>query len=591
MNRIALIFVVVTLGACAAQSRHSATYDSIQAELAKASEQKGKAEPSRAVSDALLPPLQTEMPKAGAKSLEARFDLVVNNAPANQVFMAIVSGTRYSMLVHPEVTGAISVNLKDVSVQEALDAIRELYGYEYKLEGTRIHIQPLTLQIRIFQVNYLMGQRRGRSDVRVSSGSVSDTSGGASSSGAPGTVPQSAGTTGRSIESSRITTSADSDFWVELSNSLKAIIGAEGGRNVVVSPQSGVVVVKALPGELRQVESFLQATQLVVERQVMLEAKILEVQLKDGFETGINWAAFKTGDNSRFAGGLLSPGTRLTPSGQLIGGGVLNIDPATGRSIGNPLISNPASPGNIGAVASATGSLFGLAFQTSNFAALLSFLETQGNVHVLSSPRIAALNNQKAVLKVGTDEFFVTNITTSTTTTATGGELSSNQSPTITVQPFFSGIALDVTPQIDDQGQIILHVHPSVSVVTEKNKTLTLGDKLGTFILPLASSSINESDTVVRVSDGNIVAIGGLMRQHSVSDRSQIPGIGSMPGIGGLFGNTSQSTLKSELVILLKPTVIQDPRGWQQDLQETRERVEHLAPRIPGGDKPQTTER
>lgn len=579
MNRIAFIFVVVILGACAGQSRHSATYDSIQTELAKASEQKGKAEPSRAVADALLPPLQTEMPKVGAKSLEARFDLVVNNAPANQVFMAIVSGTRYSMLVHPEVTGAISVNLKDVSVQEALDAIRELYGYEYKLEGTRIHIQPLTLQIRIFQVNYLMGQRRGRSDVRVSSGSVSDTSGGASSSGAPGTVPQSAGTTGRSIESSRITTSADSDFWIELSNSLKAIVGAEGGRNVVVSPQSGVVVVKALPGELRQVESFLRATQLVVERQVMLEAKILEVQLKDGFETGINWAAFKTGNNSRIAGGLLSPGTLLSPSGQLVGGGALNVDPATGLSIGNPLISNPASPGNIGAVASAAGSLFGLAFQTSNFAALLSFLETQGNVHVLSSPRIAALNNQKAVLKVGTDEFFVTNITTSTTTTGT----TSTQSPTITVQPFFSGIALDVTPQIDDQGQIILHVHPSVSVVAEKGKTLNLGS-LGTFTLPLASSSINESDTVVRVSDGNIVAIGGLMRQHSVSDRSQIPGIGSVPGIGGLFGNTSQSTLKSELVILLKPTVIQDPRGWQQDLQETRERVERLAPRIPGGD-------
>lgn len=579
MNRIAFIFVAVILGACAGQSRHSATYDSIQTELAKASEQKGKAEPSRAVADALLPPLQTEMPKVGAKSLEAKFDLVVNNAPANQVFMAIVSGTRYSMLVHPEVTGAISVNLKDVSVQEALDAIRELYGYEYKLDGTRIHIQPLTLQIRIFQVNYLMGQRRGRSDVRVSSGSVSDTSGGASSSGAPGTVPQSAGTTGRSIESSRITTSADSDFWVELSNSLKAIVGAEGGRNVVVSPQSGVVVVKALPGELRQVESFLRATQLVVERQVMLEAKILEVQLKDGFETGINWAAFKTGNNSRFAGGLLSPGTLLSPSGPLVGGGVLNIDPATGRSIGNPLVSNPASPGDIGAVASAAGSLFGLAFQTSNFAALLSFLETQGNVHVLSSPRIAALNNQKAVLKVGTDEFFVTNITTSTTTTGT----TSTQSPTITVQPFFSGIALDVTPQIDDQGQIILHVHPSVSVVAEKGKTLNLGS-LGTFTLPLASSSINESDTVVRVSDGNIVAIGGLMRQHSVSDRSQIPGIGSVPGIGGLFGNTSQSTLKSELVILLKPTVIQDPRGWQQDLQETRERVERLAPRIPGGD-------
>ena len=111
--------------------------------------------------------------------------------------------------------------------------------------------------------------------------------------------------------------------------------------------------------------------------------------------------------------------------------------------------------------------MFGLAFQTSNFAALLQFLETQGNVQVLSSPRIATMNNQKAVLKVGTDEFFVTNVTHEHDQL---GQRQRHQSPTITVQPFFSGIALDVTPQIDEDDQIILHVHPSVSVVSEKHE-------------------------------------------------------------------------------------------------------------------------
>ena len=144
------------------QPKHGA-YDAINAELAKATEERPKAAQPDTVSSALLPSLRVEMPKAGDRPLEPKFDLTVNNAPAAQVFMGIVSGTRYSMLVHPEVAGAISVNLKDVTVLEALEAIRELYGYEYKLDGPRIFIQPLTLQTRMFQVNYLTGQRAGAS--------------------------------------------------------------------------------------------------------------------------------------------------------------------------------------------------------------------------------------------------------------------------------------------------------------------------------------------------------------------------------------------------------------------------------------------
>jgi len=222
-------------------------------------------------------------------------------------------------------------------------------------------------------------------------------------------------------------------------------------------------------------------------------------------------------------------------------------------------------------LSSTAGSLFGLAFQTSNFAALLSFLETQGNVHVLSSPRIATLNNQKAVLKVGRDEFFVTNI--STTTTATGS--TSTTTPSVTVQPFFSGVALDVTPQIDDAGNIILHIHPSVSNVTTVDKPLNLGNA-GSFSLPLASSTVSETDSVVRGRDGQIVAIGGLMRQASMSDRSQLPGAGDVPVLGGLFGNTNRVMQKRELVILLKPTIVQGNEAWNQDILESQQRIQGM---------------
>jgi len=110
------------------------------------------------------------MPSVAGVDLEPRFDLNVSNAPAAQVFMSIVSGTRYSILLHPEVSGVISVSLKDVTVEETLSAIRELYGYEFRAEGTRIYVQPAGMQTRIFQVNYPPGQRRGTTDLRVTSG-------------------------------------------------------------------------------------------------------------------------------------------------------------------------------------------------------------------------------------------------------------------------------------------------------------------------------------------------------------------------------------------------------------------------------------
>jgi MSHA biogenesis protein MshL len=217
--------------------------------------------------------------------------------------------------------------------------------------------------------------------------------------------------------------------------------------------------------------------------------------------------------------------------------------------------------------------LFGLAYQTSNFAALLSFLNTQGTVHVLSSPRIATLNNQMAVLKVGTDDFFVTNVS-STTVTGTA----TTTTPNVTLQPFFSGIALDVTPQISEEGEIILHIHPSVSLVTENLKTINLGGTLGSLNLPLASSAVSETDSVVRVQDGSIVAIGGLMRQSMTDDRSEVPVAGEVPVLGSLFRNTNRVSQKRELVILLKTTVVQGDSDWAQDILNSRERIQKLRP-------------
>lgn len=570
VRRLLILGAGLLVAGCAEPPRPStAVMDSIRRELDVA-QQRRPALPD-AVSRALLPPLVVEMPRADAQKPEARFDLSVNNAPASQVFLAIVSGTRYSMVLHPDVRGELSVNLKDVTVTEALDTLRDLYGFDYTLQGNRITVLPATLQTRIFQVNYLQAQRRGQTDTRISSGSITDASAGPGAA-APGAVPvPTTGPTGaggsRSLESTRVTTRSDSDFWADMQRSLNAILGGGQGRSVVVNAQSGVIVVRAMPQELRGVEQFLNAMQLIVERQVVLEAKIIEVSLRDGYQAGVNWAGFRDG-NARFGAGVVTPGTTLGRTGAI-------STPTTRGADGSVLATSALAAGSAAGVASAlslgataAGGLFGLALQTSDFAALLTFLETQGGVNVLSSPRVATINNQKAVLKVGTDDFFVTNVSTTSSTSGT----STTVTPTITVAPFFSGIALDVTPQIDGNNNIILHINPSVSSVVERRKVIDLGT-LGSFTLPLASSDVNVTDTIVRVQDGNIVAIGGLMRQQSTNDRSQVPGLGDTPGVGGLFRQRDRSNLKSELVILLKPTIIHSDRNWQEDLQQTRERI------------------
>jgi MSHA biogenesis protein MshL len=555
-----VVIAIATAGCTAQLAKHDATRERISAEMDKAVEERAKR--------AMMPPLVVEMPKGvEAKPLEQRFDLNVSGAPAAQVFMAIVSGTRYSMVVHPDIREPISVNLKDVTVLEALDVLRDLYGYEYRVQSDRITVLPITMRTRVFKVNYIQANRSGRSDVRVSSGSISDAptaGGGAAPAVSGGGSPQ------RLTESSRVTTSSESNFWGDIVKSVTAIVGGGGGRNVIVNAQSGVIVVRALPAELRSVESFLKEMQLIVERQVVLEAKIIDVTLREGFEAGINWAAFRDG-RTRAAGGVVRPGSTIgntgplsTPTGLLPDG---SIDGASA------LTATLGAAASLAAGVTAPGAVFGLALQTSDFAALLTFLETQGTVNVLSSPRVATINNQKAVLKVGQDDFFVTNISTTSTTSGAG----TVTSPTITVQPFFSGIALDVTPQIDENNNIILHVHPQVSRVVEQRKVVDLGN-LGVFTLPLASSSINETDTIVRVQDGNIVAIGGLMTQETLSTDSQVPGAADIPGLGALFQQRNRRTTKSEIVILMKPTIVHSDGNWQQDLSDTRDRLRALQP-------------
>ena len=500
------------------------------------------------------------LPNLPPEDREVRFDVAVDDAPARAFFQGLADGSSYNILVDPEVTGRVSVNLKHVTLQEALGAARDLYGYDFRHTATGFLILPATIQSRLYHLNYLDLQRYGVSKTRVSSGQVSqgDNSqySGNSTSAAAASSAASVDQNGKpavDLTGTAVMTRMDSDFWSGIEADLKAIVGAQPGHNLIINRQSGIIMVRALPRELRDVDDYLQRTADSVSRQVVLEARIIEVELNSAYQAGINWAAI-----AKLGAGTLFFGQSSPPGG-----------------FGNNLLTQPGTtvnvtPGNpvTGFTNNTLGGAFTFAANFTDFNEFIQLLSTQGQTHVLSSPRVSTLQNQKAIIKAGSDEFFVTKVTSNTVTgTAT------STSHDVELTPFFSGVALDVTPEIGDDGMVLLHVHPAVSDVTDQVKTLTLTGE--TDVLPLALSQIRESDSIVKARSGQLIVIGGLMREQHTNQNYKTPVLGDLPLIGKLFRSEQKQSTTSELVILLRPLVVSDT-DWPTLVREPTDRLNTL---------------
>lgn len=503
-----------------------------------------------AVSQALLQGGSTASQHAGQQE---RFDVSVNNVPARAFFLSLISEAGVNVVAHPEVSGDISLELRNVTVEDVLQVTREIYGYEYRYNNGIYTIYPRKLRTETFDIDYIDVQRVGVSDTSVLIGKIGSSEGNSNQRGGGGNTGSApnesanllsmlggesgvgSGAGGEGISpGSRVQTLNRTDFWNTLETTIAAIVGSGEGRMVMVNPQAGMVVVKAMPGELGEVRDFLERSELSVKRQVILETKILEVRLSEGFQTGINWSAIQ---------------------GQLL----FAED-----------VSTFESPVNITQASNAAGEVFSSIFKVADISDLLSLLETQGNVQVLSSPRVSTVNNQKAVIRVGSDEFFVTGISSSQTSNIAA----TTSTPNIELSSFFSGISLDVTPQISADGDVILHIHPIVSDVADQLKTFTVGDEA--FSIPLALREIRESDSIVRASSGEVVVLGGLMQESMRIQDGKHPGLGDIPLLKRLFQTKSRQSQKTELVILMRPVVV-DSDAWKRDMTESNERVRTLS--------------
>jgi MSHA biogenesis protein MshL len=507
--------------------------------------------PPPAVQRALLPPATSVADEL--RPQVPTFDVSVNDVPARQFFMSLVEGTGDNMVVHPEVTGTLTLNLKGVTTAKVMDTVRDVYGYEYRYTHGIYQVFPAQMRSQVFKVNYLDIERTGGSRTRVSSGQVSQSpSDNGGTAGNPGNAGSSNGQNnagdkrdGRSssFSGAQVTTRSDTNFWSNLERSLALLIGEEQGRTIIADPLSGTVLVRAMPRELLEIQQYLDSLQNSVNRQVIIEAKIVEVRLNDQYQAGINWTSLID----------LQGGSREIATGVF----------GTGLAAPFNNITN-ANPDTL-------SSVFALNAHLGDFDALLELLRNQGDVQVLSSPRVSTVNNQKAIIKVGNDRYFVTDVDVDTDIT-TGVN---NQSADVTLTPFFSGVALDVTPQIDQNGSITLHVHPAISEVKQENTQITISSQTE-FNLPLAASTIRESDTIVRAENGQVVVIGGLMQDLVQDDLSSTPLLGDLPLVGHMFRQTRKVSTKTELVILLRPVVVTGGQAWTQQLEHAQQRFDDV---------------
>jgi len=534
------IAVPLLLMSCSSVQNPTSTATSVISDEAVA------AIPTKPLATENLAKLEATYSQSAARyKAEHSLNVSVHQIDAREFFMSLAVDSNENMLVHPDVAGLISLELKNVNLLLVLDAVQKVYGYDFKKTEIGYIIYPATLQTKTFKIDRLDLLRQGKSSTYVTSGQTGNTASGTGSlssmspsSSIGGLLSNqtagnnqsttSAGGANSRTSGSSITTTTDTDFWKELDEALHALIAVDKDATVVINRQSGVVIARAKSMQLREIDSFLTTTQNQISRQVILEAKILEVTLDDKHQDGVQWSSIVREGLQAFATS-----------------GVYTLTANAGS------------------------------FVAGDFTAAVQLLESQGKTNVLSSPRISTLNNQQAIIKVGEDTSFVTGISAGIVTG--GGVTNAVTQPTPILTPYFSGIALDVTPQINDSGDITLHIHPAITDVTENDVKYDIGGTLSSSSsVPTARNVIRETDSIVKAKNGQIIVLGGLMQDRKQEDSVGVFGFSRIPYLGKLFRTDTGEIKKTELVILLKATLISNAADWKNDIDSSQQRLKAL---------------
>lgn len=483
-----------------------------------------------------LPVAQTVTPQGPTQRIE---QLVTHDQSIRTVVRGLAESYGLDYQIDPDVEGTVSTSLRNVTLTEALDAIVLPHGYAYQIDGQVLRVTRSRLQTQIFALDYLSMSRMGAGTTTIQR-QLGARGGAARGVGVGGAGGFAGGSGGGDI----IQTVSVSDLWEEIRVSLEALVfegtaltggqgqagvgaagiipgagglggaGAPGpvsrsgedGRRLIINPISGTIMVTASPEKLAEVAAFLSTIEGSVQRQVLIEAKIVEVSLNRRFQYGIDWNFVQqVGNlNLRLSGGQSGGQFTIAPS-----------DGDTDRQIG----------------------------------IVLNVLEQQGDVSVLQSPSVRGLNNQWAVINASTDQVFFT-VTRQPIIGPNGGTIGFSQE--IVPEQVAIGVTLHVLPQISADNTITMIVRPAITdLVRTVEVVLEDGSRASAPVIDR-----RESDSVVRIRNGETVVIGGLMTTKERNSGSGIPGLRELPGIGWLFGGSTREMEKSELVIFITPRII-----------------------------------
>ncbi|MGI9334133.1 MAG: hypothetical protein ACR2RL_13375 [Gammaproteobacteria bacterium] len=476
----------------------------------------------------ILPPPVAEPPGE-------TYTVVVNDVPARELLFALARDAEINVDIHPGIDGFVTLNAVDQTLDEILDRISRQLPVRYERKGSSVIVEPDVAFFRSYQLDYV-------NITRQSSGAITTSTEVATVAGADG------GSAGNNASDSTITNSSNNQLWESVASDLRTIVapsaidggGARGGENVIVNRESGVVVVRATARQHTLIEDYISRVSTNITRQVLIEATIVEVLLTDRFQAGIDWTLF-TRDGGLTGAGL-TLGTRLGGGFQAAAGGVVTglILNAADAPLGSP---------------------------KRNIEATVSLLKNFGDTRVISSPKIMALNNQAAVLKVVDNEVYFsieldeerddTNVLNDVTRVTVTTEVN-----TVPV-----GLVMNVTPQVDSRDIVTLNVRPTITTVrefVEDPGVAITAARLGVANQIAATNRIpvvqvRETETVLRVGSGQIAVLGGLIQDRAIKDDSSIPGLSEVELIGDLFKFRDRQQVKTELVIFLRPVVIRTP--------------------------------
>ena len=418
------------------------------------------------------------------------------------LLLMLVRDTRLSVVPDPDVQGAFRGELKDVTVRQALEMILQPHGYDYSVQGSVIRVFRRRLETRRFDLNYVITRRSASRTLGASNAIAPSGTLGAN----PGTTASPQGTSAEVVDNDA------GDIFSDLAVGVQTLLSAEGRFNI--DKKAALLQATDLPDRLDQVQLYLDAVHNRATRQVQIQAKVIEVMLHEAFAAGINWDLV-----IKRAGDAVSLTQNVAPS--------------------------------------ASGTMT-VGLNIKDFSGLLTAFASQGRVNVMASPTVNALNNEPAIMRVGTQDVFFR------TTTQTDGVTGRILQTTIEPQAITEGVVLSVTPQISSDGMLNMSITPSL---TERT-----GHDVSRFGDTVPVLSVREADTLVRVHESETIVIAGLMEERVRREQRKVPVLGDLPGVGAIFRGETTSRRKTDLVILLTPRVMTPARIVEAAVKE-QERV------------------